>query len=358
MKRHGHIFEKIVDIDNIRQAHYHASKDKSFYKEVREINKNPEPYFYRIREMLLNKTYSIGPEDYKRTEKVDKGKVRIIQKLDYFPHRIIQWALMLQVQDIFYKNLIRNTFSSLPGRGIHDAGRRLHHDMQDKEATAYCLKIDVRKFYPSIDHDISSQQVRRKIKDPHAVWLCEVFIYGIPGGTGAPIGSLFSQWQGNLNLSQLDHWVKEEMKVVFYYRYCDDIVILHHDKDFLQGLLCEIALYLHDHLKLDIKENYQVFPTYVRGIDFVGYRFFGDYILLRKTTAKNLKRNMSKLLARCRKDLPMTYGEWCSINSYNGWLKFCNGHNLRNAYIRPLLPYANNYYREVIKHEGTRNTAA
>lgn len=358
MKRHGNIFEKIIDLENIRNAHIHASKDKSFYKEVRMINKNPDYFFKRIRDMLLYKAYSISPEDYKQTEKVDKGKVRIIQKLDYFPHRIIQWALMLQVQDIFYKNLIRNTFSSLPNRGIHDAAKRLHKDMQNKEDTRYCLKLDVKQFYPSINHEVSSNQIRRKIKDPHVIWLCDIFIYGMVGGKGAPIGSLFSQWQGNVNLSSFDHWIKEHKKIKYYYRYCDDVVILHRDKTYLQELLLDIQVYFTSVLRLTVKENYQVFPSFVRGIDFVGYRFFGDYILLRKTTTKNLKRAMGMLLRRCRKGIQMTYGEWCSVNSYNGWLKFCNGHNLYSTYIKPLLPFAVKYYKDVIKHESKRLAVA
>lgn len=358
MKRHGHLFEKIIDIENIRKAHHEASKDKGFYKEVREINKNPDPYFYKIRDMLLYRAYEIAPSDYTQTEKVDKGKVRIIQKLDYFPHRIIQWALMLQVHDVFFKGLIRNTFSSLPGRGIHDAARRLHRDMQDKEATIYCLKIDVKQFYPSINHEVSSQQIQRKIKDPHVIWLCNVFIYGMLGGKGAPIGSLFSQWQGNINLSAFDHWIKETKRMQFYYRYCDDCVLLHHDKRHLQDLLKEIRTYLSGKLSLEVKENYQIFPSRVRGIDFVGYRFFGDYILLRKSTAQNLRRSMGKLLNRCRKGIVMTYGEWCSINSYNGWLIFCSGYNLSAKYIKPLLPYAKQYYKDVIRNEGQRHTAA
>lgn len=358
MKRIGNIFEKIIDLENIKQAHYHASKDKSFYKEVREINKNPEPYFMEIQKMLSNKTYSICVDDYKTMEKVDKGKVRVIQKLNYFPHRIIQWALMLQVQDVFFKSLIRNTFSSLPGRGIHDARNRLHRDMQNKEATKYCLKLDVKQFYPSINHEVSSAQIRRKIKDPHVLWLCDVFIKGMPGGAGAPIGSLFSQWQGNLNLSPLDHFVLHDLKIEYYYRYCDDIVMLHSDKDYLHRALVQIKAFLRDNLKLEIKSNYQVFPTLVRGIDFVGYRFFGDYILLRKTTVKNMRKKMTKIKSRCEKGMQLSYSEWCAINSYDGWLKYCNGHNLRNKYIKPLMLYAKKYYNEVIKNEtiskGTR----
>lgn len=172
------------------------------------------------------------------------------------------------------------------------------------------------------------------------------------GDRGIAIGSLFSQWAGNFYLSYFDHWLKEIKGVKYYYRYCDDLVILHSDKDHLHRLKNEMQDYLATKLDLELKDNWQVFPTVDRGIDFIGYRHFGDYILLRKTTAKNMKRKLRKLLKKCRSGRKLTYGEWCSINSYRGWLVWANCYNLHNAYIKPLEPYCDKYYRGVIKGES------
>lgn len=123
----------------------------------------------------------------------------------------------------------------------------------------------------------------------------------------------------------------------------------------------DIETYLNENLNLTLKEDWQVFPTFVRGIDFVGYRHFGDYVLLRKSTAKNLKRKMRRILVRCENGGQLSYSEWCSINSYAGWLVWCDGYNLYKAYIEPLLPYAEKYYKGVIlngRNESKRYSKA
>lgn len=353
MKRHGHIYNKIYDMDNLRLAHRKAKKDKSFYKEVKMVDSNEEYYLQQIQDMLKNKTYSVTKYDYTMFTKNDKGKVREIHKLDYYPHRIIQWALMLQIQDILFNSFIRNTFASIPTRGIHDALNILDYDLRNHPSqTKYCLKIDIKKFYPSINREILKQQFRRKFKDKDLLWLIDMLIDSLEGDRGIAIGSLFSQWAGNFNLSQFDHWVKEYKRVKFYYRYMDDIVILHSDKKCLHELLTEIKKYLKSELDLEIKDNHQIFPVDIRGIDFVGYRHFRNYILLRKSTANNLKRKMRSITKKLHQGGKLTYSDYCSINSYKGWLEWCNGYNLHKKWIKPLEPYCEQYYREVIKGEN------
>lgn len=350
MKRYGNIFEKIVTIENIKLAHEKAKRDKSFYNEVKMVDENPDYYFNQIQDMLINRTYTVTSKDYTMFKKVDKGKEREIFKLDYFPHRVIQHALMNHTQNIFLKTFIDNSFSSVPERGIHLALKRLDNDIKNnsREDLKYCLKIDVKKFYPNIDQEIAKEQLRWKFKDKDVLWLFDTIIDSMENGIA--IGSLVSQWIGNFYMTKFDHWIKELKGIKFFYRYCDDIVILHHDKNFLHQLKNEIEDYISINLKLKLKENWQVFPTFTRGIDFVGYRHFGDYILLRKSTAKKLKTTMRKLLKRCLKGIEMTYGEWCSINSYKGWLIWCDGHNLTEKYIKPLIPFAEEYYKKHVKN--------
>lgn len=129
--------------------------------------------------------------------------------------------------------------------------------LKDVENTRYCLKIDVKKFYPSIDHDVLKQIVRRKIKCPDTLALLDQII---DSAAGVPIGNYLSQYFANLFLAYFDHWIKEEVGVKYYFRYADDMVFLHKDKAFLHDLLTQIDAYLRDNLHLTIKANYQVFP--------------------------------------------------------------------------------------------------
>ena len=142
---------------------------------------------------------------------------------------------MIQIEDIIFKNLIDNTFSSLPTRGIHKTSNKLKNDLlNDEENTQYCLQMDIKKYYPHVNHEINKKQYRSIFKDDDLLWLIDMIIdslclddegelskliYEIKKRHGIAIGSLFSQWDGNLNLSEFDHWIKEEKKAKYYYKY-------------------------------------------------------------------------------------------------------------------------------------------
>ncbi len=128
----------------------------------------------------------------------------------------------------------------------------------------------------------------------------------------------------------------------------DDIVILSDSKEYLHQLRKEIDFYFRMELKLTIKENWQVFPTFDRGIDFVGYRIFLGYSLLRKTTCKQMVRIRKKV----ESGHEMSYSEWCSINSYKGWLIHCDSYRLKAKYIDPIQKYADDYYIRNIKRKA------
>lgn len=182
--------------------------------------------------------------------------------------------------------------------------------------------------------------------------MIDEIIDSTPGDTGIPIGNYISQYSGNYYLSDFDHWIKEVKKVKYYFRYMDDIVIFGSSKEKLHQLRKEIDEYFRTKLKLKVKENWQVFPTYVRGVDFVGYRVFMNYKLLRKSTCKRFKRKMVTLNKKRLEGKQLNYSEWCSINSYKGWLIHCDSYRLSEKYIKPIQSYADDYYLQNIYKKG------
>lgn len=155
---------------------------------------------------------------------------------------------------------------------------------------------------------------------------------------GVPIGNYLSQFFANLYLSYFDHWLKEDKAVKYYFRYADDMVILHSDKEYLRQLLDEIREQLGT-LKLEIKSNYQIFRVEDRSISFVGYKIYHDYTLIRK----NIKHKMCKKVAAMNKLKHMTYSEYRQqVCSHIGWMKHCNGINLLKKIIKyhQLIEYA------------------
>lgn len=329
MKRYGYLYEKVYDIDNLRFAHEKAREKKEHYIEVIMVDSNPDKYLYEIQKMLKNKTFRTS--EYVNKTINDTGKEREIAKLPYFPDRIVQWAIMLHIEKILMSTMIDQTYAALPDRGIHPALYKLHEYMKDREGTQYCLKFDIKKFFPSIDKQILKKLMRKRLKDPDLLWLIDEIIDSY--SEGIPIGNYTSQYFANFYLAYFDHWVKEQLRAKYYLRYMDDIVILHESKDQLHQWKLEIESYLAEHLNLKIKEDWQVFPTYIRGIDFVGYRSFGDYTLLRKSIATNLKRKMRAIKKEGFNEKSMS-----SIGSYYGWIIHCNGFNLYKKHIKPLLP--------------------
>ena len=140
------------------------------------------------------------------------------------------------MEPIWYSLFVRDSYSCIKGRGIHGVVRKMKQVLKDKGNTTYCLKLDIKKFYPSIDHAVLKMILRKKIKDVQLLALLDEIVDSAPG---VPIGNYLSQFFANLYLTYFDHWLKEEQQVKYYIRYADDMVILHRDKAYLHQLLAQ-----------------------------------------------------------------------------------------------------------------------
>ena len=359
MKRHIHplndpdhtLWEKICSMDNLKLAHQNAKSGKGWYSEVKMVDSDPDKYLEALQIMLLLKIYHTS--EYENFFKKEGKKIRLLSKLPYYPDRICHWAVLQVIEPILINCFIANTYSAIPNRGIHKCLHDVQHAMQtDVKGCQYCLVLDVKQYYPSINHEILKGIYRRIFKDKDLLWILDEIIDSTPDDTGVPIGNYLSQYSGNIYLTPFDHWIKEVKRVKHYYRYMDDIKIFAETKEELHQLFRNIEEYFHMKLKLTIKENWQIFPTYKRGVDYVGYRSFLEFTLLRKSTCDNFKRKMVAINKKRLNGDPLTYSEWCSINSYKGWLQHCDSYRLQQKYFAPLEQYANAYYINNIKKKG------
>lgn len=328
MKRFNNLYEKIYSMDNLLLAHQKAKRGKGWYKEIQIVDQNLDYYLTLLQKMLINQTYKTSK--YQIFEKQDNKKTRLIYKLPYFPDRICHWAVLLIIEPYLIRAMTADTYSAIPNRGIHQLKQKIETAIRrSPQETQYTLKFDIKKYYPSINHEILEEKYHRIFKDKKLLWLLNEIIDSTKGTTGIPIGNYLSQYSGNLYLSQFDHWIKEDKRIKYYYRYMDDIVILHSNKEYLHTLKKEIELYLLAKLDLKIKSNWQIFPTDMRGIDFVGYRIFKDFSLLRKSITINFKN-------KCRffkkHHVPFTIYHK-TLASYYGWLIYCDSYRLRTKYM-------------------------
>lgn len=315
MKRVNNLYAQIYNIENLKLADSIARKGKSKQPGVIMHDRNRDGNIEALHLQLKDKTYVTSPYT---TFTIYEPKERLIFRLPYFPDRITHHAVMNILEPLFVATFTADTYSCIKKRGIHAAASAVKKSLQDIPGTRYCLKLDIRKFYPTIDHAVLKQLLRRKIKDNDLLWLLDGII---DSADGLPIGNYLSQYFANFYITYFDHWIKEQKQVKYYFRYADDMVILSDNKPYLHQLLTDIRIYLAEKLKLEVKDNYQVFPVDARGIDFVGYVFYHTHTRLRKTIKQSFARMISK------------NGNAASIASYSGWAKHCNSKHLLKKLI-------------------------
>lgn len=310
MKRMNHLYQPICSMDNLLLADANARKGKGVKREIIVHDQNKQANIESLRTSLLNRTYTTSA--YKTFLIFDR-KEREVSQLPYYPDRIVHHAIINVLEPVFMSLFTADTYSSIKGRGIHSAADKVKAAVKNIQETKYCLKLDIKKFYPSIDNAVLKNLLRRKFKDQDLLWLLDEII---DSADGLPIGNYLSQYFANFYLTYFDHWIKETKAVKYYFRYADDIVILHNEKAYLHGLLAQIRSYLQVQLHLTIKSNYQVFPVDARGIDFIGYCFYPTHTRLRKS----IKQNFARMMAKNKNNQ--------SVASYNGWAKHCNSRHL------------------------------
>jgi RNA-directed DNA polymerase len=320
MKRHGDLWEKIISLENLNTAYLNARKGKRWQRKIMKFEENIISNLVYIQRSLITKTFTTSEYKVKR---IYEPKERDIYILPFYPDRIIQHALLRIVIPIWDGLMINDSYACREGKGMHQASRKamLHIKKYD-----YCLKCDIKKFYPSIVHNILMAIIRKKIKCKDTLWLIENIVRSFDGGKNTPIGNFTSQWLGNLYMNELDQWIKQIKRRKAYIRYCDDFVLFDNDKAELHKLKNEIEVFLKDELELTFSK-WSIFPV-TQGVDFLGYRHFREKILLRKSTAKRVKKRMTLLPKRLEQN-EITIDQYrSSIASTEGWLRWSNSYNL------------------------------
>lgn len=299
-------------MENLRMADRKARNGKRHSHGVKIFDKDAEGNLARLRRSLLDGTFRTSES---RTFTIYEPKERVITCLPYYPDRIVDHAIINVTGPIWLKTFSPHQYNCIKGKGIHRCASDLKRALRrDPDGTRYCLKTDIRKYYPSIDHDCLKAIIRRRIKDERLLRLIDGIIDSTEGDTGLPIGRFLSQYLANLYLAYLLHSLKrhEDFRRVHLFTYADDFTMLAGDKERLHRLQRWLAEALAG-LRLQMKPNWQIFPVETRGIDFVGYVFRHSHTRLRKT--------LKKRMAGKRKNRD-------SMTAYVGWAAHCDSKNL------------------------------
>lgn len=316
MKRYGNLWDKICDRENIELAATNALSGKKMTLKMRQFADNRKAMLDELEQSLREETYRFGKF---KSFVVYEPKERVIHHPDFYPDKVLHHCVMNVVAPLFKEKFTADTYGSIKGRGINMAAEKLKKALADN-SDWYFLKIDAKKFYESIDHDVIKEKVRRVIKCPKTLRLLDAIIDA--HSPGMAIGVWPSQYLANLMLSGVDHWAKEVVHVKYYYRYMDDIVMLVPDKQTAHRMLALVRDEF-DKIKLTIKNNVRIAPV-AYGIDFIGYVFYPTHTRLRKRIKERMQRTVRRLV---KQEVPDDVFK-LKTASHFGWCTHANCRNL------------------------------
>ena len=292
MKTEKHLIEKICTTKNVVKAYKKARKCKRYRPTVLKFETDRELNLIRVIADLRNVTYHAGTYF---VFKVFEPKERLIMALPFYD-RVIQHAIVNIIEPIFEKRFVFHSYACRKDKGAHAASDTLSHwlyNLQIKQGKKiYAIKADIHHYFQSIDHEVLKQEVRRYISDKAVLKLLDHIIdhNGIyPDGVGIPVGNLTSQLFANVYLNILDHYIKHNLHVHYYIRYMDDFIILGEDPAELKELLQQIDAFIEERLYLHLNPKTTIIAA-KNGVDFVGYRHFPAFRILRKGATRRIKK--------------------------------------------------------------------
>lgn len=312
-KSYGNLIHLIIEHSNMNDAFDEVvgdlgAKRKAIYE------KNREKIISKLQDEI--KTGKFRIKHFKEYEVKDGRKKRRIQS-PIVRERIGCNAIMRVVERFVYPTVIKTSAASIKGRGMHKLSKKIRRDIEnDRDGTRYYYQSDIHKFYESICQIKMIRCIERYIKDKELLPILRSFITLMEHGLS--IGLRSSQCYGNLYLSIVDHYMKEVIGVKYYYRYCDDIVMLAGSKKELwryRNALWEQI----EKLDLEIKPNEAVRPI-SEGIDFLGFVYDGDKARIRKHTKQKNARALKRVKSRKRRQR--------IIGSFKGMAKWGDCKNL------------------------------
>lgn len=283
-------FDEKLTFQKFLEAHQRASKGKKNKKELIIYEMDLETNIINLINNIKNNKYKTSRY---REFKVYEPKERVIKSLPYHDRVVHQWYIEEFIKPYFYPRFIRDTYACLDNRGTHKAVLQVQKYMrkiQKKYQRYFVLKCDIRKFFYSIDKDILINIINDRITDKKLIAFTKT-ILNDGEKIGIPIGNYTSQYFANVYLNELDHYIKDILKIKYYVRYMDDFILLVETKQEARLLKEKINEYIVSKLHLQLNKKSKYFPNTL-GIDFCGYRIYETHILLRKRFEKKVRKNV------------------------------------------------------------------
>lgn len=331
MKSYNNLYNKLISYDNLKQAIIDSAKGKNKkryrHRKLKQAAKKPDKCIKAIQKQI---------NDYKpikHKEKIINDGINVKKRKIIVPtpaEEIIHHAIVNVLKDIILPPMYEHSYASIKGRGVHSAAKRIERWVRkDKKNTKYCLKLDIRKYFESIDQDILLSKFRQLIRDNKFYDLLEKIVHSTD--SGIPLGFVTSQWFANYYLTELDHKIKEEWKAKYYIRFMDDMIIFGSNKRKLHRLFENIQLYLKNELKLQVKDNWQIFKFDSRPLDFLGFRFYRNHTGLRRKLALKMCRKANRIAKKPK----VSIHDARQMVTYAGYTHYADVYEWYSNHIKP-----------------------
>lgn len=335
MKSYNHLYETMLTSTNLRLAVKQSKHSRRIRKLIKQRHLSDDSLAIEAKEWIEN----FENAHHKPLQIYDGigQKVRFIV-VPTLEELVVQHAIVEALKPMLTKGMYEHSYASLPKRGAHKARKVMEKWIRhDSKNTKYCLKMDIRKFFDSIPHDILKQKLSKKIHDPKMLALLFEILSVVD--VGLPFGFYSSQWLSNWYLQDLDHYIKEDLGAVYYMRYMDDMVIFGNNKRKLHKMREAIEKFLNDMLGLNLKDNWQVFRfdsgPHGRALDFMGFQFFRNRVTLRRSIMLKASRKAGRIRSKPK---PTVY-DYRQMMSYFGWISWTNTYNFYLKWIKSVVSF-------------------
>ena len=335
----GHFFsgdkmnlENIFSFENLYNAHKKCRRSKQHKGEVIRFETNISENIYKLKKELTSKRYKVGK--YKEFL-IYEPKERLIQALPYRDRIVLRCFCDNILIKKKKKKLINDNVACRKSKGTKYGMDRLKYFLQkeffrNKDNKVYYLKCDIHKYFPSIDHDILINRLKKVDFSDDEFWFINKIINEQPNnlGKGLALGNQSSQWFALYYLDRIDRLVKEQLRIKGYVRYMDDFILIHRNKQYLQHCLKEINKVCNEELNLKLNQKTQIGIAY-NGIDFLGFNHIltssGKVIRKLRFSSKQRMKKHIKTMKKL-KDKSIIDEEYISmrINSFKAHLKCSN----------------------------------
>ena len=321
-------YKENLTYEKLLKAHIKSRKGKGYRKEIILFNLKQEEYIMWLYEQLKNGTYKhSGYTKFYVTE----PKVRLIEKSAYIDRLVHRWYVDNFIKEYFIKSFINTSYACLENKGMHKACIDVQETMKHCKRiwnNYYIIKMDIAKYFQNIDKSILYNILQRKIKDKKLLWLKKEILYSNGVERGLPIGNYTSQCFANIYLNELDQHAKHTLKLKYYFRYMDDIVVMVKNKKEAIQKLQQIREFLTRKLKLELNSKTQIFKS-SQGVNFCGYKINEYRLKIRTKGKKKLKNKIKKLKYQIKTKQIDTKEAHKFLTGHLGYIDIANVKNLK-----------------------------